>query len=464
MDRKRAPLKPQLILPVAILVVLLSACSGGNDAASNASPAATATSTATASSADGTPAALPIDYASQLGDTVWQRVQASPWYDDGSFDSAGTNLMSLLTDHGPLWRDSDSLALLDAYPDGIPDETLSVAKNYARMTLRDVHEVILDPWLADGIDDYERAIMATVSDRTVSVSALRQAMEDGLFRQTYEEDPSLLTAVRIDAMGSLSPHVLELLKTKDWFNDGIDSYEASLLGVINTLLSVTEQINVIESDDYQRLPLSTGDIAVVYFGDPKLDARAQEVASAWMDKIEAFVGEFRPIGLVIDTTPISGADACHTGSGGGNRPGRISLPAPFCFQAPVIIHELTHAFVGGNYPTWFTEGVAELVAYHLTGARAGYLEAEGTIELNSRYVVLSGPYTNQAGLGARFLVSLYDLAGADQMSSLIKDVAGRTLSGDDLLARIRQIKVDDPQQLDDLINRSFGFTPATSTP
>jgi hypothetical protein len=402
--------------------------------------------------------ATPADYASLLGDAVWQRVQAASWYNDGDFDSFGANLMSFLTDHGPLWRDTDSIALLDVYPDGIPDETLSIAKTYARMTLRDVHEVIHDPWLADGIDDYERAVMAAVSDRPVSVEALRHAMEDGFFRQTYAEDPTLLTAVRIDAMGSISPHVLELLKTKDWFNDGIDSYEASLLGILNTLLSVTEQTNVIDNDDYQRLPLSTGDIAVVYFGDPSLDAKAQEIASQWIEKIEAFVGEFRPVGLVVDTTQISGADACHTGSGGGNRPGRISLPAPFCFQTPVIIHEMTHAFVGGDYPTWFTEGVAELVAYHLTGARAGYPGGEGTIELNGRYFVLSGPYNNQAALGARFLVALYDLAGADEMSSLIKDVSGRSMTGDDLLARIRQLKVGDRQQLEDLIMQYFGAT------
>ncbi len=329
------------------------------------------------------------------------------------------------------------------------------------MTLRNLEEVIRDPWLADGIDDYERAIMAAVSERPVSSAALRHAMEEGFFRQTYETDPELLTAVRIDAVGSLSPHVLELLEKKDWFTDGIDSYEASLLGVINILLSVDEQIRILDTEDYHRLPLSTGDIAVVYFGDPERSAKAQEVAAAWMEKIEAFVGPFRPVGLVIDTTPVRDADACHTADGGGTRPGRIALPADFCFQSPVVIHELTHAFVGGRYPTWFAEGVAEVVAYHLTGTRAGYTGGEGTIDLDGRYFVLSGPYNNQAALGADFLEALYNLAGADEMSVFIKDVAGQSMSGEDLLARIRQMKVDDPQALEDLIADSFGVTLAS---
>ena len=47
------------------------------------------------------------------------------------------------------------------------------------------------------------------------------------------------------------------------------------------------------------------------------------------------------------------------------------------------------------------------------------------------------------------------------MSSFIKDVAGQSMSGDELLARIRQMKVDDKQALNDLIDKSFGVTLAS---
>ena len=210
------------------------------------------------------------------------------------------------------------------------------------------------------------------------------------------------------------------------------------------------------------MPLSTGDIAVVYIGDNQdLINQAQSVASAWMEKIEAFVGEFRPAGLVIDTTPVPDAQACHTANGGGTRPGRIALPTDFCFQSPVLIHELTHAFVGGSYPTWFAEGVAELVAYHFTGARAGYEGGKGTIQMQGRYDLLSPEYRNQAALGADFLQAVYEMAGSDEMSAFIKDVSGRTMDSEELIDRIRQINVPDRRALADLISESFGLVLAS---
>lgn len=450
MGSKQTPLKHLFLFPAAILLLLTSACGGDGDT-SGASPTVSTPATATA-----------IPYVSQLSEPVRLRVEAAPWYNGGDYDPAAANLLGVITTGGALWRDTQSLELLDGYPEGIPDETLSLAKTYARMTLKSLHEVILDPWLVDGIDDYERAIMDLATERTISVAALRRAMTDGFFRETYKTDPDLLTPVRVDAIGSLSPHVLTLLEAEDWFSDGIDSYEASLLGVINTLLSVDEQIRLIQSEDHKPLPLSTGNVAAVYLGDdPILIERAHEVASSWMLQIEAFVGEFRPVGLVIDTTPVSDAEACHTADGGGSRPGRIALPSEYCYQSPVLIHELAHAFIGGRYPTWFAEGVAEVVAYHLTGTRAGYEGGQGTIEVEGRYFVLSAPYRNQAALGADFLERLYDLAGEAEMSGFLEDVAGQSMSGEDLLNRVRQMQVPDRQALEDLIAGSFGLVLAS---
>ena len=442
-------MKPLILIPAMVLLLLASACSGDDSPDATPTPAATAT-------------AAPVPFVSQLSEPVRQRVEAASWYNGGDYAPPASNLLSVIASGGGLWRDDQSLALLDAYPDGIPDETLATAKTYARMTLTSLHEVILSPWLVDGIDEYESAIMGVATERTISVAALRRAMADGFFRETFRTDPDLLTPVRIDAIGSLSPHVLELLEAEAWFSDGIDSYEASLLGVINTLLSVDEQIRLIQSENHKPLPLSTGDIAAVYLGDdPALIEKAHEVASAWMLQIEAFVGEFRPVGLVIDTTPVSGAEACHTGDGGGSRPGRIGLPSEYCYQSPVLIHELAHAFIGGRYPTWFAEGVAEVVSYHLTGTRAGYEGGQGTIEIEGRYFVLSAPYRNQAALGADFLEALYNLAGAEEMSAFLTDVAGRSMSGEDLVARVREMQVEDRTQLEDLIAGSFGLVLAS---
>jgi hypothetical protein len=389
-------------------------------------------------------------------------VEAAEWYNGGNYGGAGANVLDVIATGGPLWRDAQSLTLLADYPDGISDDTLAFARDYARMTLTSLHEIILDGWLVDGIDDYERAILAAANERPISIAALRKAVAEGFFRETYATDPEDLTAARIDAIGSLSPRILELLQAEDWFSDGIDSYESSLLAVLNTMLSVDEQLRLLQSDNHRPLHLSDGDIAAVYLGnDAELIDRAHEVASAWMEKIEGFVGEFRPAGLVIDTTPVPDAVACHTADGGGNRPGRIALPSDFCFQTPVLIHELAHAFIGGRYPAWFAEGVAELVAYHFTGARAGYENGQGTIDLEGRYYVLSPAYRNQAAVGADFLESLYDLAGAEETSAFLKDVAGQSMSGQELLDRVRKMTVPDRRALEDLIADSFGVVLAS---
>jgi hypothetical protein len=438
-------LKPYYLAPAAALVLMLAACGDKDEPEATAVPSPTAD-----------------PYAARMSAEVWQRVQASAWYQGGDYGPEGVNLLEVIATGGPLWHDTDSLALLNAYPDGVPNDVLASAQAYARMTLTDPHEVILEAWLVDGLDPYEEAILAEATERPISVAALRRALSEGFFRETYAANPNLLTAVRIDAIGSLSPHVLELLEAEDWFSDGIDSYEASLLGILNTLLTVDEQMRLIESDNHYPLPLSSGAVAAVYLGDgTERIQQAHEVAAAWMEDIEAFVGEFRPVGLVIDTTPVEDAVACHTGDGGGARPGRIGLPAEYCYQAPVLIHELAHAFIGGRYPTWFAEGVAEVTAYHLTGTRAGYEDGEGTIQLEGRHRVLSPQYRNQASLGADFLEALYDLAGADETSSFIKDVAGQSLGGEALLARIREMNVADRPALEDLIADSFGLTLAS---
>lgn len=445
------PLKAAALMLGATLLLLASACGGDDDAR-----VATATAEAT-NQPSSSPTATPAPLVTRLSPAVREAVEQADWYNGGNYDSAGANLLNVIATGGPLWRDAENLALVTTYPSGISDEVLSTATTYARMTLTSLHEVILAAWLADGVDDYERAILDAASERPISIAALRKAIAEGFFRETYATDPEELTSVRIDAIGSLSPRILDLLQAEAWFSDGIDSYEASLLAVLNTLLSVDEQLRLLQSDNHRHLALASGDVAAVYLGDdPQLIDRAHEVAAAWMQEIEGFVGEFRPVGLVIDTTPVDDAEACHTGDGGGIRPGRIALPSEFCFQTPVLIHELAHAFIGGRYPTWFAEGVAELVAYHFTGARAGYENGQGTIDVEGRYFVLSSPYRNQAALGADFLEALYNFAGVEETSSFLKDVAGRTLSGQDLLNRVREMQVPDHRALEDLIADSFG--------
>ncbi|HEX5141446.1 MAG TPA: hypothetical protein VFX19_10900 [Dehalococcoidia bacterium] len=431
------------------LVLLLAAASCTGDGFSKSSPQPTSTALA--------------GYQSRLSDTVWQKVQGASWYNDGALTPDGTRLLDVMIAAGPLWQDSDRLELLADYPDGIDESTSHVAGEYARMSLSNLYEIIREPWLTDGVDDYERAVIAAASQRVVSAAALRKTLQDGLFRASYEADPASLNPYIIDAVGSLDPRTLDYLETQDWFNDGIDTYEASLLAILNTIVSTDDQLALLKAGNYRRLDLTQSSIAVLFEGKSKdLMDRAFAITQAWMPRIEGFLGPYKPTALIVDVTPDPNITFCHTGGGNEFRPSAVALPLDGCFRAPIVIHELAHAFIGGRYPPWFSEGAAELVVYHLTGSRSGYFGGTGTIDLEGQFLLASTQYQNQAALGADFLETLYKLAGADQMSAFFKDVEGRSLTGQNLLDRIRQMNIDHTA-LEDLIASSFGPATASSS-
>jgi hypothetical protein len=100
------------------------------------------------------------------------------------------------------------------------------------------------------------------------------------------------------------------------------------------------------------------------------------------------------------------------------------------------------------------------VTYHLTGSRSGYEGGQGTIELEGRFTLAGTAYQNQAALGADFLEELYKIAGPEAISVFLKDVEGRSLTGQGLLDRARQMPAD-RVAIDALIERYFGAVAAS---
>ena len=106
-------------------------------------------------------------------------------------------------------------------------------------------------------------------------------------------------------------------------------------------------------------------------------------------------------------------------------PGVVTLHLD-CIQDRTVIHELAHIFTGVG-PSWFTEGIADLVVFHVTGRMGTYQSrpTAGKIELNTRQGpggVGSPEYINQAGLGAKLLLEVYRLLGAEQTSAAVKQM------------------------------------------
>jgi len=435
------------VILLAGLALLAAAC-GGDSPSDEPTPVPTSTAL--------------TSYKSRLTDAVWDKIEQESWYNQGALSPEGERLLDVLVAAGGLWQDSDRTALLDVYPRGIDDLTWKIAGEYARMTLSSIFEVAREPWLTDGIDAYEEAVIATTQQRVVTAAALKRALQDGLFRTVYQTNPDSLTPLQIDAVGSLDARMMTYLQTQPWFRDGIDSYEVSLLSLLNSIVSVDDQIALIESGKYRRLDLTKGSIAVLFQGNStQLQNQAFTIIQQWMPRMEEFLGVYKPTALILDVTPNPNINFCHAGGGNEFRPSTISLPLGGCFRAPIIIHELAHAFIGGRYPPWFSEGAAELVTYHLTGSRSGYIGGQGTIELEGRFTLAGAAYQNQAALGSDFLEELYDLTSPEASSAFLLDVEGRSVSGAQLLERVRQMQ-GDRTAIEGLIEKYFG--PVAASP
>ncbi|HWC30756.1 MAG TPA: hypothetical protein VG845_11815 [Dehalococcoidia bacterium] len=404
-------------------------------------------------------------FRDRLGPEFWTEVQTADWIEGDAATPDGARLLEALATSGPLASRERKLAIAAAYPEGLSEEQLAVARQYARMAIREVHEILDAPWLLDGIDGYERAVFTAAGQRTIAPSALKLAIEERFFVDLYETDPALVTSRRLDAMGALGDQLRTRVEQEPWFQDGLDDYDVSLLGILSEVIQVEEAIEILDTRSYRPLKLNDTTLAVVLIGrSERLKEDGFKLVQDSIRDVESFVGEFQSIGLLVDVTPIPGDPFCHATGGNQYTVGVVSLTSSGCFHREVVVHELAHAFVGGRYPVWFTEGIAEMVTYHVFGAPAGYGGGNGLIEPEGNYFVGSPTYLNQASLGTDFLLDAYDLGSPEAMSKFTREIAGQRLSGQEIISRIRAIEGIDRQGLEALISRSFGASlpPASS--
>jgi hypothetical protein len=396
-------------------------------------------------------------YRARLGPDLWREIEAQSWYKSGAATADGARLLATLANLGPLASSQDRLHILSLYPQGLPEEVPAVVSDYTRATFLAPHEVLQQVWLADGLDDYERSVFSLLDERALPAQSVRSALEAGLFRSAFDADPDNLTIELVEALGSLHPQVDAYVRSQPWSRDGFSAAELSLLAVLSDYVSVPEQLAILESGRYRPLPLRSGDIAVVLRGDDtKLVNQGFAAIATWAQEVEDFVGPFRPPGLILNVADDPNALFCHGAGGSEYEAGFIDFTSARCLVDFAVVHELAHAFIGGRYPVWFTEGVAELATYHVLGDRWSYLEGSGQIQIEGVYSLNNPAYANQAGLGARFLVEVSNLIGPENASRFVASIAGLRLTGRELLDRLRQasppaIRLD----LDRLIAASF---------
>lgn len=176
------------------------------------------------------------------------------------------------------------------------------------------------------------------------------------------------------------------------------------------------------------------------------DSQAHDVfkqAADTLPAIERFGGVLNPAGvvfLVLDVESLCGQTPTNVSSGAM----QLVFIGTKCLSPIAVFHELTHAFLGADYPGWYTEGMADFLASYLTeslnGTYAQYiarLRDSGTrINLNQRFVGLVDP--SQYAAGFVFIKETFDILGFENMALLARGLRPRA-TGAEIVAEMRRL-------------------------
>jgi hypothetical protein len=340
------------------------------------------------------------DLELRLEPAVWRQIEAQPWFDGGKTTPDGIRLVSLLAEYFYAERPFNVAEVLGLYPAGLPEETAHML-----LSLKfgpPIRTVVRAPWFLDGVDANETQFIRHIADAG---------------ERNWKFDEFLLEVTK-----------------GGWFADGIDEKEIAVINAGAALSSAnqgkaTELIRGLDRDvflyDKLALPASGEKVLIVTAASRELENRllpALDLVKQWAARVESFAGPYTPRYVVVSVAELSG-ELCGTGSGQDvDVPGVLTLDLD-CLQDRTVVHELAHIFVGTG-PTWFTEGVADLVVLHVTGRIGSYQArpSSGRIELNFRRGaggVGSPEYLNQGGLGAKLMAEAYRLLGAQGMTLAI---------------------------------------------
>lgn len=246
--------------------------------------------------------------------------------------------------------------------------------------------------------------------------------------------------------------ILQTVSVTDWFSDGLTVQEKwhatnlyrTYLDVANYQLLSGQRVG-----DPAELILSAHAAGLIEWrhrtflalgADTDLRRKAFDLMLRYVQPVSDFAGVLQPAGIVVflvDLEPeLCGATNGHLEAWRM----QLVLVDHRCVTPTTVAHEVTHAFLGGRYPTWYTEGIATYLASKVTG-EASVLE---TLELPAHSFQLEAKPTAlgerlvQYAAGFRLLSDMSNLLGEDILKATVRNVrpeaTGRTIL-DDLRAR-----------------------------
>lgn len=302
-------------------------------------------------------------------------------------------------------------------------------------------------------------------------NVLDQLGLDGTTRQLLVRDwlstPSAATLVLqvgvAQALSTSQPNeplkpldIIHAARRQPWYLDGVNDDDVAILGAAliaygNILRlrdrrapPVSSVIEALNSHQYVRLSLPEGTNVVVFLvSDPAVPSGPLLAdVETFAVQIEEISGEADLVGLTMLRLR-SDEPRCYTSGPERNR--TIVLDRVCTTYATV--HELLHVFIGTEYPTWYTEGIAHFYAALLTGRGNEYAAAlrdsygaSPRFELNGTQSGSSPEGVSSTIAGELFLFDVYSIIGPDAMKASVRIArTNEYTNGDKLLDTFRRV-------------------------
>lgn len=280
---------------------------------------------------------------------------------------------------------------------------------------------------------------------------------------TPTPDPAYLMRVN-NSLNALDPTVRDYVVGQNWYQDGVNEREFLLLGFLGdanrnyrlnggafdlpsvvvdgssgpikfTGFDPNRQIRVLQNYLYDYVQLKDKGILIVVSSDnPQIQRSHVEgvinMAKQYTSRIDEVIGGEYPYSYMhfhIDINPVSS----------NVRGPNISLDTNRFLQPTYFIHESIHTFEPphpNRYPVWFSEGVAELVTFHLIGNRCCYPTTGTKIRLEAAAGTLAREqYSIEGGNGYGFLREVYNAIGSVNMLESVQEIFPNRKSGQQIL-------------------------------
>jgi hypothetical protein len=247
---------------------------------------------------------------------------------------------------------------------------------------------------------------------------------------------------------------LHLATEQWWYTDGFDDNEAKALTALfrayQSSLSDRYIINIgdlmpssLRGNYFHVLQLpESGEVTIVLAADPEYEALAPEALRLAVDnlpRVESIVGKFPYPFLYIYLT-----DLGDDGLLGLNRNEFIEINRT-AVDVNTISHEMTHATVYGNFPTWFEEGFAYFVGNYAANelavierdalAAIAVTRRPRQLDLRAKFDHSAAGYFSTISQGFLFFKGYSDIVGLDAMGQTIRALRGKTYTNDNELLR-----------------------------